>query len=439
MAAFFIGINIFMAIAQITSFRNKQYADWMFGAQSPGQYMYAVPRYQWMYYANFVVNSQAAMIYPWLRELGSVNGISFKIKKVDKPNIDLKTKTLNQYNRKRPVYTNVDYKPVNLSIWDTVDNKPLDMWRQYFTYYFGDARQKSPLTMNQSPVAPVFSDGTGWGLRPLTEEINFFTRLDVYAIFGLKYTRVSYLNPRITNINFNSYQSDVDQLADISMQVAYETVNYDPSQDITPAIAAQFGFDLGPPAVEPDVSTAGVIRDALANVADTMISQYIANSNQPAASIIGTAAAAIANFGLSKVSYNAFTKTNGTKTGMGTTLGTPGSVTYSSATSAFDNVYYTTAPVANNYSNNSVYNALAGAVLAGLPFGSLPASTAAIAAPFLTTFAVALNPNNSTLSTYGNYNFGTGGMQTAPTMGITSSNSGNNGGTGYPFNPQGTY
>lgn len=425
-----------MAIAQITSFRNKQYAAWMFGAQSPGQYMYAVPRYQWMYYANFVVNSQAATIYPWLRELGNVNGISFKIKKIDKPNIDLKTKTLNQYNRKRPVYTNVDYKPVNLSIWDTVDNKPLDMWRQYFTYYFGDARQKTAMTMGQSTVSPTFSDSTGWGLRPLTEEINFFTRLDVYAIFGLKYTRVSYLNPRITNVNFNSYQSDSDQLSEIGMQVAYETVNYDPSLNITPEIAAQFGFDLGPPAVEPDVSTAGVIRDALANVTDTMISQYIANSNQPAASIIGTAAAAIANFGLSKISYNAFTKTNSSKSGMGATLGTPGSITYTSAINAFDNVYYANAPVANTYSNNTIANTIAGAVLAGLPFGKLPPKTSAIAAPFLTTFALAITPSNTTLSTYGNYNFGTGGIQPPSPV---NSVSGNNGGSGYPYNPAGTY
>jgi len=425
-----------MAIAQITSFRNKQYAAWMFGAQSPGQYMYAVPRYQWMYYANFVVNSQAAAIYPWLRELGGVNGISFKIKKVDKPNVDLKVKTLNQYNRHRPVYTNIDYKPVNLTIWDTVDNKPLDMWRQYFTYYFGDARQKSALTMNQSPVSPTFSDGTGWGLRPLTEEINFFTRLEVYAIFGLKYTRFSYLNPRITNVNFNSYQSDGEQLTDIGMQVTYETVNYDPSQNITPSLAAQFGFDLGPPAVEPDVSVAGVIRDALANVADTMISQYIANSNQPEASIIGTAAAAVANFGLSKVSYNAFTKTTNPKSGMGITSGTPGAITYTNATNAFDNVYYTTAPVSRTYSNNTIASTIAGAVLSGLPFGSLPAATSAIAAPFLTTFSVALNPSNSTLSTYGNYNFGTGGLQPPSAKNALNNNSG---GSGYPYNPRGTY
>ena len=86
-----------MAQSQITTFRNRQYADWFYGVQSPGQYMYAIPRYPWMYYANFVVNSQAAILYPWLRELGSVDGISFKIKKIDKPNVELKTKVLNQY------------------------------------------------------------------------------------------------------------------------------------------------------------------------------------------------------------------------------------------------------------------------------------------------------------------------------------------------------
>lgn len=426
-----------MAQSQITTFRNKQYADWMFGAQSPGQYMYAVPRYQWMYYANFVVNSQAAILYPWLRQLGSVDGVSFKIKKIDKPNVDLKIKTLNQYNRRRPIYTNADYRPVNLSIWDTVDNKPLDMWRQYFTYYFGDARQKTPSTMGQSTVSPTFSDDTGWGLRPLTEELNFFTRLEVYAIFGKRFTRISYLNPKITNANFNSYQSDSDQLADISMQISYETVNYDPSEDITPAIAAQLGFDLGPPAVEPDVGTSGTIRDSVIGIADTMLSQFIAGQ-QSTGSIIGQAASAIANFGLSQVSYNAFTRTgNGPQFGMGTTIGTPGAITYSNASDAFDNVYGANS-FSSSYSDNIVGQVL-GNVLSGLPFGKLPKTTTAIAESFLSSFSVVNNPNNSTLGSFGSHNFGGGGLQTPPIRGVTFGNSGNSGGSGSPYTPQGTY
>lgn len=426
-----------MAQKQITTFRNRQYADWLFGAQSPGQYMYSVPRYPWMYYANFVVNSQAALIYPWLRELGGIDGISFKIKKIDKPNVDLKNKTLNQYNRKRVVYTNTEYKPVNVLLWDTVDNKPLDMWRQYFTYYFGDGRQKTPWTMGQSTVSDKFSDGTGWGLRPLTEEVNFFTSLDVYAIFGRRYTRVRYLNPKITNVNFNSYQSDGEQLNDISMQIAYETINYDPSEDITPGIAAQFGFTVGPPPVNPDVGTSGTIRDAVVGIADTLLSQYISGQQSPA-SMIGQAASALANFGLSQISYNAFTGTgNGIQYGFGTTLGTPGSITYSNASDAFDNVYATNS-LSSSYSNNIVGQVL-GNVLAGLPFGKLPKTTAAIAAPFLSSFGVLNNPNNSTLGSFGSHNFGSGGLQTPPMTGVTFGNSGNSGGSGAPYNPQGQY
>jgi len=426
-----------MAQSQITTFRNKQYADWLFGAQSPGQYMYAVPRYQWMYYANFVVNSQAAIIYPWLRALGGVDGISFKIKKIDKPNVELKTKTLNQYNRKRVIYTNTDYRPVNVTLWDTVDNKPLDMWRQYFTYYFGDGRQKTPYTMSQSTVSPTFSDDTGWGLRPLTEEVNFFTRLDVYAIFGKRYTRVSYLNPKITSVNFKSYQSDGEQLSDIDMQIAYETINYDPSAIITPAIAAQFGFDVGPPAVEPDVGTSGVIQDSLNGIVDNVLSQFIAGQQSPG-SILGTAASAIANFGLSQVSYNAFTRTGGgIQNGLGTTLGTPSAITYSNASDAFDNVYSTNS-LSSSYSDNIVGQVL-GNVLSGLPFGKLPKTTTAIAESFLSSFSVVNNPNNSTLGSFGSHNFGGGGLQTPPVRGITFGNSGNSGGAGAPYTPQGTY
>ena len=88
--------------------------------------MYAIPRYKYMYYANFQVNAQAMSMYPDLFLLGGLGGVSFKIKAIDRPNVDLQQRELNQYNHKRYAYVKTEYKPVTISMYDTVDNKPLN-------------------------------------------------------------------------------------------------------------------------------------------------------------------------------------------------------------------------------------------------------------------------------------------------------------------------
>lgn len=396
---------------------NKQYATWFFGAQSPGQYMYAVPRYKYMFYANFVVNSQAAVLYPWLRELGGQNGISFKIKNIDKPNVELTQRELNQYNRKRYAYTKTDYKPVTVNIYDTVDNKPLDVWRQYFTYYFGDARQKSQLIMDQSTVQGQFLDSTGWGLRPLGEQTNFFLQLDLYAIWGLRYTRVSYLNPKIMNINWQSFDTSDSGLTDLQMTLSYETLRYDPSAEITPAIAAQFGFDVGPPVPEPDVSVSGTILRSAVGIVDSLVAQRDADTGS-FGSILGTAASVISNFGLSQSSYNSFTRTGGGPGyGFATPTGQaiPNQITYSSATAAFDN--YNAETDISNYGSDFMGGEQ---MIDGLPDGQLPDNTGSLDGlpdSFQTTGG---NNSQSTLGSYGDYNFGSGGFQGGPYAGANA-------------------
>lgn len=392
-------------MATITQLRNKQYAAWFFGGQSPGQYMYAVPRYKFMFYANFIVNSQAATLYPWLMQLGGTNGISFKIRTIEKPNVELQQKELNQYNRKRYAYTKTDYRPLNISIYDTVDNTTLDLWRQYFTYYFGDARQKSPMVMDQSTVSPTFEDSTGWGLRPLGEQTNFFSQLDLYAIWGLRYTRVSYLNPKIMNVNWNSYDTASSEMADMSMSLSYETLRYEPSAAITPGIAALFGFDVGPPAVEPDVGLSGTILESATGIVDNMYAQAALN-NTPGGGLLSVAASVVANFGLAMTSYNAFTRTGyGPYNGQATQTAIPQAITFSSALSAYDNVQANT-PISGYYSD---VTGTSEPILAGLPDGQLPSNTGQITAA-VSTFATAENQRTSTIGNYGSHNFGSGGF-----------------------------
>ena len=105
------------------------------------------------------------------------------------------------------------------------------------------------------------------------------------------------------------------------------------------------------------------------------------------------------------VSYGAYTGTGGG--GLFSGQSTPGAIKYATATGAFDNVY-STVPYGANYSDSITGT---GGGLLGLPFGQLPFLTKNVSQPFLTSFATAASPRSSTLSGFGAFNFGSGGLE----------------------------
>ena len=241
-------------------------------------------------------------MYPSLNQLGTISGVSFKIKAIDRPNVDLQQKELNQYNRKRYAYTKTEYKPLNIIMYDTVDNKPFDLWVEYFTYYFGDARFKSSMTMQSNPVDPTFDDSTGWGLRPLAEQINFFTSVDLYAIFSKEYTRTTYLNPKISAVDWGNNDSSDSGLEECKMTLTYETLQYD-SGTITAALANQFGFDITS-TLEPPGTQAATITPKSTGTGPQRYSNQSNSSRAPVAGdITKPSASVISNFGMNGTNY----------------------------------------------------------------------------------------------------------------------------------------
>lgn len=232
--------------------RTKPLASTFFKANGgPGTVFGAIPRYKYMFYANFVASQSALELYPEYARLGNwEKGVSFKIHGIDKPSIDLNYSELNQYNRKRYAYTKLNYHPFNIKMYDTVDDIPLELWRRYFTYYFGDSRSKgaggaaSETIYNQGVTSSEFSFAPGWGFTPIKEGLNFFSRVELYAIYGGRYTQISYINPKIVKIDWQQYESSDSNPAEMSMTMTYEAIDYKPSTRIGAYEANLFGFDI---------------------------------------------------------------------------------------------------------------------------------------------------------------------------------------------------
>lgn len=376
--------------------RTRHLATKAFGADDSMQPLTAVPRSRYMFFARFEANSQAATMYPWLKKLASPDeGVSFKIKTIDKPKIELSAVELNQYNRKRWAYTKTEYQPVTVRMFDTVDNRPLQMWKDYFRYYFGDSRANKSILMNDQTVSGAFNDGTGWGLRPLAEELSFFSKLEVFSLFGRKYTKTTYLNPKITMIDWQQYDSSSSEPDELSITLRYEAIEYSEEQTIGPVMESILGFTQDEPPIEPNNLTgAATIVNTFGTRAriEQSTAVSLAMVRNIPESILGQANSVLTQFGLNSSVFNTLQQTIN-----------PAAQTLNAATTTFDSGYFqqanSTEISAQNYSNNP---GISQNVL-GIPNGSLPSATVQI---YGSATIGTSPPVSSSLSVYGSFNFG---------------------------------
>jgi hypothetical protein len=111
-------------------------------------------------YVNFVFNRDLfGTLY------GSPSGgnefrttISSLVKTADLPSVTFKTETLNAYNKKRIVNTGVEYQPVNIIVYDTVNNEWLTTIMKYFSYHYMNPRNEQ--TPGDRDVQPINDNGT---------------------------------------------------------------------------------------------------------------------------------------------------------------------------------------------------------------------------------------------------------------------------------------
>lgn len=227
--------------------RSPRIASRVFGLDQPGQVVKAVPRMKFMFYVEFTPSSDAAAMLAG----ANINGyqgnrsISFKVRQIDKPKINLATVELNQYNKKSIAYSKVEYAEASMRLYDSVDDSVLAMWVDYFTYYFGDSRLKVNRAYTQSPVDPQFVDASGWGLRPLTNNTRFFDKITVYGFYANTYTAFSYINPKITSIDWQNRDYSGNDPEEVGVQFKYEAVEYQEfGKPFEPSQASRFGWQL---------------------------------------------------------------------------------------------------------------------------------------------------------------------------------------------------
>ena len=197
-----------------------------------------------------------------------------------KPNLSVSCPFTRGNTSKVIVYKKIEYGDASIRLHDTVDNSALSTWVNYFTFYFADSRQKkggsqqSTLTKDpeapyeQSPYSPTMNWDSGWGFQPLiNNDTHFFTGIIVYSLFANTYTAWEYVNPKITNIDWQNYDYSSSETDDLNIQFKYEAIRYlafaQPiSNQQNLAFFNNFGFtndDYINPACSPTAISSGAI------------------------------------------------------------------------------------------------------------------------------------------------------------------------------------
>jgi hypothetical protein len=163
--------------------------------------------------------------------------LTYAIKSVDRPSVQPHTEELNQYNKKRHIYTGYKLAPLKMSFYDTADGSAQQMWSNYTKYYFGDFSQANPSMFSGHDIyGPSFDDNAGnYGFNAFnggntdTDSQFYFTTISILHFYSGTYDLYTMVNPRIISFAPDDLDYSDANVAVINVEFAYEALLFQPN------------------------------------------------------------------------------------------------------------------------------------------------------------------------------------------------------------------
>lgn len=206
-------------------------------------------------YVNFNFNPNVKV--DFLNDVDFQNRLSSMVKTSTIPSAEFAVDTKNQYNRKRLTVSAVDYKPVSISVYDTVDSLWVIMLMRMYSHLFTNPTNlydvettdntttstKKNIKYDVVPEAvpsgdgegtsgsfnrPFDSNSSGLNLQPGNER-NFITSIDIVQYHGQKVIKYTLFNPMITSFEIDGLDYSDSGANMINLNVMYENFTIDPT------------------------------------------------------------------------------------------------------------------------------------------------------------------------------------------------------------------
>ena len=209
------------------------------------------PRQKFQGYVNFIVN-RSLYGESWYNDNASFRTqISSLVRTASLPELEFKTETKNQYNRKRIVNTSVEYQPVDIKVIDTINNEWLILFMKYYSYHYMNPRNKQGGSRDdvgrgaigdfggrESPTQGAGAENTeshfgqensGWNSNSYGFNLNltstFFERIDYVLYHGNKAVQYSLFNPTLTRFRTGELDYSSSEVMEFDMTFEYESFN----------------------------------------------------------------------------------------------------------------------------------------------------------------------------------------------------------------------
>jgi hypothetical protein len=157
----------------------------------------------------------------------------------DAPKFTVQQDVINQYNRKRVVNRKVDYDPVTVRMYDTVDGLGMKFARTLYEYEFKNARlfKKNPKDKENDEkhnyVQSVlidderFRDTHHFGARGASIVHRLLKSIDFYQISGGTYSKTRIIHPRLARMDMDQFDFSSAQPVNINLAFQYENLVFE--------------------------------------------------------------------------------------------------------------------------------------------------------------------------------------------------------------------
>ncbi len=182
------------------------------------------PRTKFLYYVRFDLNKFAIRAPSFTNNHAQEVGLLVKSAELPKFTFDSIVK--NQYNRKKIVYKQINYDPVNITLHDDSAGIVNALWAIYYGYYIGD-RQNPDAAYEANHLRPTKTpkDNFRYGLdNDITAP--FFNSVSIYTMSRRRFVGYTLVNPRIKTWSHGGMDYSASEFNESTMSLEYEAVRY---------------------------------------------------------------------------------------------------------------------------------------------------------------------------------------------------------------------
>lgn len=187
------------------------------------------PRSKFLFHVYFELNDAA------MRSKNFKNKhkkeIGLLVKNATLPRFTFDTEVLNQYNKKKVIYKNISYEPIQIKFHDDNTGIVNALWALYYGYYSPE-RANDKLAWNTVSMGPYRRsveefNKFRYGLDQDGVEEPFIKSITIYTMAKRRFNSYTLVNPHIQNWDHGDVDySQSSGLMESTMQLAYESVIY---------------------------------------------------------------------------------------------------------------------------------------------------------------------------------------------------------------------